>query len=175
MDLRVKLVNVPSVLDMVRRHGRAQVNGLRFGYSDKLGAYVSEEASHAEVESFRRVPGYVIIDAHDGSLVSEPERVILRAQDDGQEDPELRKLPMNPEEEWLNAFTERFKATPKNAHRKLDNDELKRALRASNVVVNGELKKGDLVTLFAETIGEKAETDQGDQGDQGDETPAETE
>ena len=161
MDLRVKLVGVPSVRDAVRKNGRATVNGLRFGFSDKLGAVVSEEANHAEVESFRRVPGYVIIDAQTGDLISEPEKIVVRNDGEGDGEPrEETKLPTDPDEEYLKTFTETFKEASKGAREKINNDEYRRALGLSKVVVPGEAKKEDLIKLFSQAIGEQSETEE---------------
>ncbi|RTH01178.1 hypothetical protein CSW50_09760, partial [Thermus scotoductus] len=62
MDYRVKVVNVPSVMDAVRKGKRLRVNGVLFGYSDKFGAVVSEPVDMTTAELFRRVPGYAVID-----------------------------------------------------------------------------------------------------------------
>ena len=157
MDRRVKLVDVPSVRDAVRKNGRAHVNGLRFGYSDKLGAIVSEEASNAEVESFRRVPGYVIIDSQTGDLLSEPEKIVIRK--DVEVDEEASREPqaqMDVGEALLAEFTAQFKAASPAEREEIKNDEYKRALTLAKVNVTGKPDKAGLISLFSEYVGEDA-------------------
>ncbi|WP_152607306.1 hypothetical protein [Thermus sp. 2.9] len=72
MDYRVKVVGVPSVLDAVKKGQRVKVNGILFGWSDKFGAVVSEPVSLKQVEPFRQVPGYAVIDATTGDLITPP-------------------------------------------------------------------------------------------------------
>ncbi|WP_027894444.1 hypothetical protein [Calidithermus chliarophilus] len=68
MDYRIKAVDVPSLEDAIIRKGQkdVSVNGLLFGYSDRLQAIVSQPCREADCESFLRAGGYVVIDAVTG-------------------------------------------------------------------------------------------------------------
>jgi hypothetical protein len=145
MDFRVKVVNAPSVADAVRRRGKCVVNGLLFGFSDKLGAVVSEPANAAHVEPFRRVPGYVIVDAVSGDLVSEPEPVKVTTE-------KTESRPTDPDAAWLESFATRFAEASEAQRERIGNDEYKRALRQLKVAFDPEAKKADLIALVAEAL-----------------------
>ncbi len=161
MDFRVKITDVPSVRDHVAQHGKCLVNNLLFGFSDKLGAIVSEPANHAQVEAFRRIPGYVIIDANTGDLISTPEQLVLPGELEAPPAEEPPPLPAPPEkrrlkgeDSWLKDFKKRFAVESKRQN--IEPDEYRRALSALNVVTNMEQTKDELIALLIEALAQPA-------------------
>lgn len=158
MDYRVKITNVPSVEDMVKRKNRANVNGLRFGWSDKLNATVSEPASEAQVRSFRQARGYVIIDAVSGDLISEPDTVQVRTHEDDREAPQPQKqVARDPNDVAVEEFIERYEAATESGRERFNKDELQRALRHLKVQVGPDATKPDLRVMLDEILAERGD------------------
>ncbi|MDW8358103.1 MAG: hypothetical protein RMK63_09370 [Thermus sp.] len=147
MDYRVKVVGVPSVLDAVKKGQRVKVNGILFGWSDKFGAVVSEPVSLKQVEPFRQVPGYAVIDATTGDLITPPVAAVAPNPTE-----ETGLGPSPAEKDWLEAFRARYRSMSPSAKARLPKEELKRALEALQVVAPEEASKEDLVRLLDEAL-----------------------
>lgn len=166
MDYRVKVMNVPSVTDTVRKRHRARVNGLQFGWSDKLNAVVSEPASEKQVRSFRQARGYLIIDAVSGDLVSEPDRIEAHAPDNKpaktgpQSPPTPERLGRTADDVWLEEFIARYQAAGDTTRQRINKDELTRALRALKVNVESDQTKDDLRSTLDQILAERASAPQ---------------
>ncbi|AYJ74839.1 hypothetical protein CSW25_07030 [Thermus scotoductus] len=147
MDYRIKVVNVPSVLDAVRKGQRVRVNGVMFGYSDRFGAVVSEPVDMKAVEAFRRVPGYAVIDAQTGDLISPP---VADVEPNPTEETGLE--PSGAEKDWLEAFRERYRTLSHSGKARLPKEELRKALEALKVVAPEDAAKEDLIRLLDEAL-----------------------
>lgn len=147
MDYRVKVVNVPSVMDAVRKGKKLRVNGVLFGYSDKFGAVVSEPVDMRTAELFRRVPGYAVIDAVTGDLITPP---VADVEPNPTEETGLE--PTTAETDWLEAFKERYRGLSPSGKARVPKEELRKALEALKVVAPEEASKEDLIRLLDEAL-----------------------
>lgn len=158
MDYRVKVVNVPSVADLVKRKNRAKVNNLRFGWSDKLEAVVSEPASEAQVRSFRQARGYVIIDAMSGDIISEPDPVQVRTHEEDPPAPPKaqEQVARDPNDVTIEEFLTRYEEASEKGRERFNKDELHRALRHLKVQTGPDATKADLRVMLDEILAERA-------------------
>lgn len=157
MDYRVKIVNVPSVEDMVKRKNRANVNGLRFGWSDKMDAVVSEPASEAQVRSFRQARGYVIVDAVSGDIISEPDPIEVRTHEEPAAAPAPQEqIARDPNDVTIEEFLARYEEASEKGRERFNKDELHRALRHLKVQTGPDATKADLRAMLDEILAERA-------------------
>lgn len=147
MDYRVKVVNVPSVVDAVRKHGHTRVNGVTFGWSDKFSAVVSEPIDLKRVEPFRRVPGYAVIDAVTGDLITPP---VADVQPNPTEETGLEAP--TAEKDWLEAFKARYRGLTHSGKARLPKEDLRKALEALRVAVPEETPKEEMIRILDEAL-----------------------
>jgi len=154
MDYVVKVVDAPSIIDGVMKHGRQTVNNLKFGRSDKFDGVVSEPANAEEISIFRLMPGFVILDSHTGSIVSEPPRIPIQIPNEEKQETETQAQvppPTDPDEEWFKGFKERFLKN-ESSRKRLGKDELRRAVTLLKVNVDPEADKAALTSTILEVL-----------------------
>lgn len=140
MDYRIKVIeNGParSVIDAVRRAktGSTRVNGITFGESEKFGGVVSAPINARRTEPFRRVPGYLVIDADSGTILSEPHKIVLPTPNPNsdQNPKKIERPARDTEAMWLERFIYEYQNADELTRAGIGRDRFKRALRAAGI------------------------------------------